>query len=270
LTGAFLLLATPAFLRAQQAPYAGQVRIARGQEVTPAFEGWMPNADGTFSMWFGYLNRNYEEELDIPIGPDNNLSVGGGEGDKGGDRGQPTHFYPRRQRMVFSVVVPKDWRLDQKVVWTLTMRGKTNVAKGWLQPEWVINKEVIMQEAGAGTDLENQAPVFVSGSGPQTVTLPNTVTLTATAQDDGRPTPRVARDIEDVGAPAPSGLSVRWIHYRGPAGVSFAPGGVASGYQKPVTCATTASFKVPGVYVLRAVASDGALTTFHDVTVTVK
>jgi hypothetical protein len=45
---------------------------------------------------------------------------------------------------------------------------------------------------------------------------------------------------------------------------------VSSGYQKPVTSATTASFKVPGVYVLRAVASDGSLTTFHDVTVTVK
>jgi hypothetical protein len=267
LTGAFFLLTAPAFLRAQEAPYTGQVTIARGQDVTPAFEGWMPNPDGTFSMYFGYMNRNYEEALDIPIGPDNNVDA---NGDRGGDRGQPTHFYPRRQRMAFSVVVPKDWGLDQRVVWTLTIRGKTNVAKGWLQPEWEINKEVIMQEAGGGTDLENQPPVFVSGSGPQTVTLPNTVTLTATAQDDGRPKPRTVRDIEEVGVPAPSGLSVRWVHYRGPAGVSFEPGTAASGYQKPVTSTTTASFKVPGVYVLRAIASDGALTTFHDVTVTVK
>ena len=262
LTGAFLLLAAPASLRAQ-APYTGQVRIARGQDVTPAFEGWMPNPDGTFSMYFGYMNRNYEEELDIPIGPDNAV-------DPGGDGGQPTHFYPRRQRMVFSVVVPKDWGLDRKVVWTLAIRGKTNVAKGWLQPEWQINKEVIMQEAGAGTDLENQPPVFVSAPGPQTVVLPKTVTLTATAQDDGRPKPRIARDIEDVGVPAPSGLSVRWIHYRGPAGITFDPEPVARGYLKPVTCTTTASFKATGDYVLRAIASDGALTTFHDVTVTVK
>jgi hypothetical protein len=262
-----MFLVAPAFSRAQQAPYTGQVRIARGQDVTPAFEGWMPNPDGTIRMYFGYMNRNYEEELDIPVGPDNNVGVGA---DKGGDRGQPTHFYLRRQRMVFSIVVPKDWGLDQKVVWTLTIRGKTNVAKGWLQPEWEINKEVIMQEVGGGADLENQPPVFVSGSGPQTVTLPNTVTLTATAQDDGRPKPRIARDIEDVGTPAPSGLSVRWIHYRGPAGVSFNPDSVARGYQEPVTSTTTASFKVPGVYVLRAIANDGALTTFHDVTVTVK
>jgi hypothetical protein len=222
----------------------------------------MPNPDGTISMYFGYLNRNYKEELDIPIGPDNNV-------DPGGDKGQPTHFYPRRQRMVFSVVVPKDWGLDKKVIWTLKSRGKMNVAKGWLQPEWQINKEVIMQQMG-GSDLENQPPVFVSGSDPQTVALPNSVTLTATAQDDGRPKPRRVRDIEDVGGPEPIGLSVRWIFYRGSAGVTLSPGTVSSGYQKPVTSVTTASFKVSGVYVLRAVASDGSLTTFHDVTVTVK
>lgn len=235
----------------------------------------MPNADGTFSMYFGYMNRNYEEELDIPIGPENNVNFGGSRdgddvGDKGGDKGQPTHFYPRRQRMVFSVVIPKDWGLERRVVWTLTAHGKTNVAKGWLQPEWQINKEVIMQEVGGGADLENQPPVFVSGSGPQTVTLPNTVTLTATAQDDGRPKPRVVRDIEDVDTPAAVGLSVRWIEYRGPAGVSFEGGGAASGYQKPVTATTRVSFRVPGAYVLRAIANDGALMTFHDVTVTVK
>ncbi len=65
LAGAALILASPAFLRAQ-APYAGQVRIARGQDVTPAFEGWMPNPDGTISMYFGYMNRNYEEEARYP------------------------------------------------------------------------------------------------------------------------------------------------------------------------------------------------------------
>jgi hypothetical protein len=267
MTGALLFALVPAYLQAQQPPYAGQVRIARGQDVTPSFEGWMRNPDGSYSMYFGYMNRNYEEEVDVPIGAENKVEI---PGDPNGDEGQPTHFYPRRQRMVFSVVVPKDFGLEKRVVWTLTAHGKTDAAKGWLQPEWEINKEVIMQETGGGTDLENQPPVFVSGSGPQTVTLPNTVKLTATAQDDGRPKPRAVRDIEDVGTPAPSGLSVRWIEYRGPAGVSFAPPGVASGYQKPVTATTTASFKVPGVYVLRAIASDGSLTAFHDVTVTVK
>src|SRR5439155_10513152 len=70
---------------------SAQVRYATGQNVAPVFEGWEQNPDGTSSMIFGYLNRNYEEEVDIPIGPNNTI-------DPGGDRGQPTHFYARRQR----------------------------------------------------------------------------------------------------------------------------------------------------------------------------
>ena len=54
LTGAFLLVGALAFLRAQQAPYAGQVRIARGQDVTPAFEGWVRNRhDGSVEALLG-------------------------------------------------------------------------------------------------------------------------------------------------------------------------------------------------------------------------
>ena len=53
-------------------------------------------------MWFGYMNRNYEEELDLPVGADNTF-------EPGGDRGQPTHFTPRRHKDVFKVTVPKDF-----------------------------------------------------------------------------------------------------------------------------------------------------------------
>jgi len=261
LTGTAFLVVAPCPSTAQ-APYAGTVQMTRGQDVTPAFEGWMANPDGTFSLYFGYMNRNFDEELDIPIGPANNI-------DPGGDRGQPTHFYPRRQRLLFAVVVPKDWGLERKVVWTLSVRGKTNIAKGWLQPEWEIDKEVIMQNSGGGSDLENEPPT-ISGSGPQTISLPSTVTLTATAQDDGRPRPRRIRDAEEGNNPTIQGLSVRWIHYRGPGPVTFNPATISSGYQKPVTSTTTASFQVPGIYVLRAIANDGSLATFHDVTVTVK
>src|SRR6267154_1149888 len=101
---------------------SAQVQYSRGQNVAPVFEGWEHNPDGTFNMVFGYLNRNYEEEVDIPIGAENTISMGGegtssprttqtgaaglsGQVNDGsapaavrdGDRGQPTHFYPRRQ-----------------------------------------------------------------------------------------------------------------------------------------------------------------------------
>jgi hypothetical protein len=260
LVGVVMLAAAPVPVAAQTPPYGD--RVSRGRDVTPAYEGYRRNPDGTYTMYFGYMNRNYEEELDIPVGPDNHV-------DPGGDRGQPTHFYPRRNSFLFTVVVPKDWGLERKVVWTLTMRGKTNQARGWLQPEWEINDEIVMMNSGGGADLENKPPV-ITGAGSQSVTLPNAVALTATAQDDGRPKrQRVTLDPEAVGAAA-QGVSVRWIHYRGPAGVRFGPGASASGYDKPVTAATRASFKAPGVYVLRAVASDGSLEAFHDVTVTVK
>ena len=39
-----------------------------GQTVTPAFEGSYPNGDGTFSVSFGYFNRNSKEVVEIPIG----------------------------------------------------------------------------------------------------------------------------------------------------------------------------------------------------------
>jgi hypothetical protein len=35
------------------------------------------NADGSFDMVFGYFNRNWEEQLSIPAGPDNMVEPGG-------------------------------------------------------------------------------------------------------------------------------------------------------------------------------------------------
>src|SRR5437016_2659288 len=68
---------------------------SRGQNIAPAYEGWEQNADGSFNLVFGYMNRNRDEEIDVPIGPDNNIGIGGP------DQGQPTHFLPRRNRFVF-------------------------------------------------------------------------------------------------------------------------------------------------------------------------
>src|SRR6202051_5326271 len=47
-----------------------------GQNVTAAYEGWFKNPDGSFSMLFGYFNRNLQEELDIPVGDSNRIEPG--------------------------------------------------------------------------------------------------------------------------------------------------------------------------------------------------
>src|SRR5580698_9101735 len=91
-----------------------------GQSITGAFEGWFPNADGTFSLLLGYYNRNLKERVEIPVGPANRIEPGGP------DQGQPTHFLAGRQWGVFTVTVPKDFG-EKKLTWTLVANGKTTV-----------------------------------------------------------------------------------------------------------------------------------------------
>ena len=238
--------------------------FARGQDVSPTFEGWEGNPDGTSTLYFGYYNRNSEEEIDVPLGPDNTFDLGNG------DQGQPTHFYPRRRWFVFKIVVPKDWPKDKRVVWTLATKGKTNQAKGWLQPEWEVDQMLISRNAGADPFLRasnsnitpgNKAPV-VKGGPAQTITLPAAATLTATATDDGIPG-------SEVGGRRPPGVQIRWILYRGPGKVQFDPDLSPVVYGKPVTSETKVSFSKPGAYRLRAIATDGWSFSTYDVDVQV-
>ena len=254
---AVVLLAIPASLGAQgiasQLPEIG-IQHASGQNVQPFFEGWQRNPDGGISMWFGYLNRNFKEHVDIPIGPENAF-------EPGGDRGQPTHFYPRRQQFVFKIDLPKDWDKDRKIVWTLTAHGRTSIATGWMQPEWEVDDGVRQMNIslGATPPLVNAAP-SISGSPDQAIEAGKSLKLSASATDDGLPKPR---------GPRAGGLWIRWILYRGPAEVEFDPERTTPVRDKPVEMATEATFSAPGTYWLRAIASDGMLESNHDVRVTV-
>lgn len=246
---------------------------ARGQDISPTFDGWEPNPDGSYTMHFGYFNRNAEEELDVPVGPDNRFDHGGD------DRGQPTHFYPSRRWWVFKVVVPADWPKEQRLTWTLTTYGKTNQAKGWLQPEWEVDPDLISKNAARdpslmtnGTneldmDHDNRPPsIAITGATPQAVSLSGALTLTATATDDGRPKP-----VPDPSGRLQQGVRVRWVVYRGAGKVRFDPeimGGRV--YGKPATLPTTVNFAAPGAYTLRAIASDGQAFSTSDVSITVK
>src|SRR5262245_56072630 len=103
-----------------------------GMDVTPAFEGWFKNTDGSFELLFGYNNRNLKQELDVPDVPNNLIEPGGP------DLGQPTHFNPRRGWGLFTVKVPKDFG-TKKVTWTLAVAGKTNSIPGSLDSRWEID-----------------------------------------------------------------------------------------------------------------------------------
>jgi hypothetical protein len=252
--------------------YIPQTKFSRGQDVVPSFDGWIRNADGTFTMVFGYFNRNLEEELAIPAGPDNKLEPGIP------DQGQPTYFLPRRHAWTFRVKVPADWGSAKELVWTLTSHGRTEKAYASLQPDEEILERQIMTRGNLspGLDDPNQPP-SLSIAPVQAASLGEPVALTASVADDGLPKPRAskARPAVNTGkaqtnsaeARSRIGLSVTWFQYRGPAKVTFDNAGailVSNGQ-----AVTKASFQEPGVYVLRATANDGELATTSDITVSV-
>ena len=286
-----LALAAPPLAGAQPNPY--NLKYRTGQTVQPIFEGWSRKADGGFTMHFGYFNRNFVEEVHVPVGPDNHFDPGVV------DSGQPTFFYPRAHRRVFSIDVPADFG-DRRLVWNLTTQGETLRAVGWLEATW----ETAARSAGgrrlSPEAARNTAPE-IAVDAPATFALADGATLVARVTDDGLPVvreidpdrprrgsndpPTLQRGPDDIEPPhnVPSvpnrrgssvqqprvrGLRVSWIVWRGPAGVAFEPAPTIA--VEDGQAAVTAAFIIPGDYVLRATANDNLLTTEHDVVVTVR
>ena len=251
-------------------------KFTSGQDIQPYYEGWIRNKDGSFDLVFGYFNRNWQEELAIPAGPDNMIEPGAP------DRGQPTYFLPRRQGWVFRMRVPSDFG-KSVVTWTIKANGKTQKAYGELMPVEEITERIVMTRGNLnpGEDDPNKPPaITVAPSANASVTAP--VTLTAMVSDDGLPKPRApapvrqptTRDATTIQAQANSsgggprrGLNVTWMQLRGPAKVKFEPSGPINVAEGKATA--TARFTERGTYVLRATANDGALSTKTDLTITV-
>jgi len=286
---------------------AGAQSYFKGQPVYAAFEGWEQNPDGSYKFLFGYMNQNWEEEFNVPVGPENNIEPGGP------DQGQPTHFFPRRNRFVFWVTVPKDFG-DKELVWTLTIHGKTSKAYATTRQDYFLDNMVLTSETGAiGAGVSspeiraNKPPVLeAAGDRNRTVKVGEALMLSAHVSDDGVPKPRPrgafldrARDpnLKDLRMIPPiqvtvgsaTGLWVACYLYRGPTSkVHISP-------EQPKTWEDTraggnsqwsplwqppppppdgkwnaqVTFDEPGTYVLRWHATDGALWADEDITVTV-
>lgn len=163
---------------------------SKGRHIEPAFEGWRPNDDGTFNMMFGYMNENWEETPDMPVGENNNFSPGDM------DRGQPTHFLPRRNRFTFEVAVPSDWG-ERELVWTLNVNGVERKAYATLKPDYLVDNMIIASETGslgAGTSSPesraNVPPVVtVQGDSIRAAAVGEALNLRAQIADDGLPKP---------------------------------------------------------------------------------
>ncbi len=248
-TLAVLLLVQPA--GAQDA--TGRFMSLRGEIVSPAYEGWWQNESGGYTLFFGYMNSNWEQEFNVPIGPNNYFTQteAGGLDDlelealapSTADQGQPAHFYPRRNPFLFTVQVPADFG-SKEWVWTLTTQGQTKRAYGLLSSDYRIDPQVMSTEVGGNFGsladrLRTNIPpeLEVEGDEHRRVRTGEPLRLVAFANDPDNYPPRRAnrggppstldqlyrtpRGATVQGAP---GLRFSWMVYRGPARhVDFAP-----------------------------------------------
>jgi len=229
----------------------GRFMPMRGEMVSAAYEGWWPNDDGSFTMFFGYFNTNWEQQFDIPVSERNyfTLTEPGmlddlehDAFDRGqADQGQPTHFYPRRNPFLFTIQVPADFG-DKEWVWTLRSAGAVSRAYGILSADYRIDPQVISTEVGGNFgDLDNRLrenippELEVEGDTHRSVRVGQPLRLVAHANDPDdyppRSNRRLPQNTEELyrgpggvvvqGAP---GLRMHWAVYRGPASaVSFDP-----------------------------------------------
>ena len=241
-----LYLATPlALLFLFQSGHAQDMNLnamfLNGQRLIPAYEGWWVNDDGSFEMFFGYMNQNWQQEFNIPIGPNNYIAFTEPGVDEPAydpsvaDQGQPTHFFPRRNPFLFTVQVPEGFG-DSEVVWTLMANGTTNRVYGSLTLAYGIDPQTISTETGGAygslnDNLRYNIPpeLEVEGDEHRNVRVGETLTLVAIADDpDNIPAenPRqLPETLERLYRPlglgvvaASPGLGLSWIVYRGPAG----------------------------------------------------
>ena len=228
-----------------------------GQGVTGAFEGWYQNPDGTFNILVGYYNRNLKQDLDIPVGPNNKVEPGGP------DQGQPTHFLPGRQWGVFTIKVPKDFG-DKKLVWSITVNGKTNTIPVDIDPLWVVAPFVDAEE--------NTPPVISFDEGASTLQGPPHGIAKLLTASVGEPLPLTVWVSDDakipvgaLNAPKTPAAVLTWTKFRGPGTVTFEknkPPAEKMEWKAPPPAnfmgkaTTNATFSEPGDYILEVAAND--------------
>jgi len=305
---------------------AAQTMHLQGERMFPAFDGWEQQEDGSIKLWFGYFNENWEQEFDLPIGPDNHFAiveVGADpniEADEAfdvayrsleADQGQPTHFFPRRNPFLFTVTVREPEEFggpeERQMVWTLTVNGKTQRVYASLSPNYAINGQSMSTDVGGNfgsthQDLITNIPpeIEVEGGTERTVRVGESLSLVAFADDPDNYPPRRERrrpqSIEELYRPPRGsvvrsipGLRLAWMVYRGiEEHATFSPTQMKtwmdsrmyanSAWSPPYIIpeppedrrwVSEVTFDEPGVYVLRAVVSDGARFSYENVEVTV-
>ena len=252
--GLALLVVGPLAAVQQQVPLPP--RSTTGRTVTPAFEGWYPNEDGTYSMSFGYYNRNSEEIIEIPVGSDNMLEPASLV------QNQPTRFEEGRHWGTFAVQVPATFG-DQEITWTLKMKGETFMVPGHLHPDWRIDA---LREGAHGNmppvlQFERDGPEIVGPGasgfvlGPLHTSVGEPVEISLYANDTGGG--RSLGGFSGGGGRNRTLATLTWFKHSGPGDVTFAEASHRV-RDADVAAVNSVTFGAPGEYVIRIRATDSS------------
>ena len=223
----------------------------RGSSITPAYEGWFQNQDGSFNLLVGYFNRNAREPIDIPVGPNNKVEPGDA------DQGQPTHFETGRQWGVFVIRVPRDFG-TKAITWTITAHGEVQSVPFTLNKGYPITP---YKESGMG----NQPPVLAFSPGGPKFTGPPLSTAATFEGMSNQPLtipvwvedPKGAgEEVTIPGMPTPPKVATVSFHkFRGPGNIVFDKARIPVQTQGE-KISSAATFSTPGEYVVRVQAND--------------
>lgn len=204
------------------APLQAQVRVDQwpnapqpphGRQVVPFFEGWYDNGDGTFTLSFGYLNRNLNDPIDIPVGERNYIEPAKYDGV------QPTHFIGSHQRGFFAVRIPAA-ESGQDVWWHIVDEDGTDykvpgrVTAAAYELDWNPRPHGSVSPLVWFDNERNavQGPEGIKAPRPLTGRVGQPVTIAVSTRDES------VRDPSDRRFAEPLPARVVFYHFSGPTG----------------------------------------------------
>ena len=231
-------------------PLVGLSHAQRNQPVYPAYDGFLKNPDGSYTLAFAYFSHN-AETVTIPPGAGNAFAP------NPGDRQQPTTFKPGHWRFQCVMVVGPDF--DGKMVWNLTYAGTaTGTSQRMLQSNWFLVEgaeeleKIDFAKVPRGVCLNRPPIVRVLGTSGRGNAAPLSAAVGQELSLFG--------SVNDEGLPRARSLAVSWKQISGPGTAKF---------QDPGSPRTHATFSAPGDYELELSASDSEFSASSRVRVAV-
>lgn len=225
----------------------------RSQPIYPAYDGYLKNPDGSYTLSFAYFSHN-AETVTIAPGADNTFAPAPA------DRQQITVFEPGHHRFQCIMVVGPDF--DGKLKWIVSYAGTTTgTSERMLQSNWNLVegaedlKKIDYAKAPRGVCLNRAPEVTVLGTRRGRNNAPPHLAATTTEALN------LFGSVHDEGLPRSGRHASTWRTVSGPGTVIF---------QNAAAPRTRATFTIPGAYELELSATDSEFTSTYNIIVDVK